>query len=111
MTKARLDLSDKRILLTGASSGIGRALATELAGRGAHLALAARRGDLLDELATELGAPGKTPVTISTDLSVPGAARALAAEALAAFEGRVDIVVNNAGSSVTGAQVRLADGT
>jgi short-subunit dehydrogenase len=106
---ARLDLSGKRILITGASSGIGRALALELAARGANLALAARRGDLLDDLAAEIAAQRKPPATFSTDLSVPGAALALAADVLAEFDAHLDVVVNNAGSSVTGAQLRLAD--
>jgi short-subunit dehydrogenase len=107
MSARRSNLSGKRILVTGASSGIGYALAVRLAAKGAHLVLAARREALLSQLAGQMGTP--TPVTVATDLSVPGAARELADAALEALGG-VDIVVNNAGANVTGAQLRFADG-
>jgi short-subunit dehydrogenase len=99
-----------RVLITGASSGIGRALAVRLAGRGAVLALGARRLELLDELADEISAAGHArPHVLATDLGVRGAAAELGARALAAFGGGIDILVNNAGTSLTGAQSRLAD--
>src|SRR2546423_11038137 len=52
------ELTGSRVLLTGASSGIGRELAKELAARGAVLAIAARRRPLLEQLADEIGGPG-----------------------------------------------------
>lgn len=56
---AGVQISESRILLTGASSGIGRELARELAARGAVLAVSARRRPLLEELAEEIGASGQ----------------------------------------------------
>jgi short-subunit dehydrogenase len=103
-------LNGQRVLLTGASSGIGRALAVLLAGKGAVLALAARRQALLDDVAAEIEVAGhRRPIVVGTDLSKPGASAALAAHALAEFGGGVDIVINNAGASVTGAQALIAD--
>ncbi|HEU5026008.1 MAG TPA: SDR family NAD(P)-dependent oxidoreductase, partial [Spirillospora sp.] len=71
---ARIELADAPVLLTGASSGIGRALAFALAGRGARLAIAARRRDALEEAADGIAARGGTrPHVIEADLSRPGA--------------------------------------
>lgn len=106
-----IDLSGKTAVLTGASSGIGRELALALAARGAILALAARRADLLDDLAAQIEGTGAArPTVLPADLAVPGAATDLARRALDALDG-VDIVVNNAGTNLTGAQTRLADST
>jgi short-subunit dehydrogenase len=97
-----LDLKGSRVLVTGASSGIGRALAKRMADRGAVLAIAARRVDLLDALAGEIErAGGARPTTLAADLSRSGEAATLAGRARAAL-GDVDILVNNAGSSVQG---------
>ena len=104
-----MNLDGQRVLLTGASSGIGRALAVALADKGAVLALAARRQDLLDDLAAEISsADHRRPTVIGTDLSVRGASAALATHVLGEFGG-VDIVINNAGASVTGAQTLVGD--
>jgi NAD(P)-dependent dehydrogenase (short-subunit alcohol dehydrogenase family) len=103
-------MQGKRVLLTGASSGIGRALAAELAARGALLVLAARRADLLEELAEEIAADGhRRPEVIPADLSEPGAAQALATAALSALDGSLDVLINNAGASLTGAQSMIGD--
>lgn len=110
MKRRRLNLDGQRVLLTGASSGIGRVLAIALAGKGAVLALAARRRQLLEDLADEIEATGyRRPIVIATDLSKPGASAALAAQTLAEFGGGIDIVINNAGASVTGAQTLVGD--
>jgi NAD(P)-dependent dehydrogenase (short-subunit alcohol dehydrogenase family) len=100
----------KRILITGASSGIGRALAVELGARGHALALSARRGDRLAALADQVAASGSAPrpVTVTADLSRRGEARALAAEAVAALGG-VDVLVNNAASQVQGLLAAAGD--
>ncbi len=83
-------------LLTGASSGIGRALAVELASRQVRLAVSARRVALLAELADEIVARGGIrPAILPADLSRRGEATALADKALDRL-GHVDIVVSNA---------------
>jgi short-subunit dehydrogenase len=108
--KQRMDLRDKRIIVTGASSGIGRALASALAAEGARLALAARRSTLLDELAAEIADLGhRRPAVITADLSQRGAATALGTQALESLDGTVDVLVNNAGTNLTGPQSRIAD--
>jgi short-subunit dehydrogenase len=105
-----MDLRGKRVVLTGASSGIGRALAVGLADEGAILVLAARRQDALDEVADEITAGGhQRPTVVSVDLSEPGTAESLGRYALGALGGVVDVVINNAGGNVTGPQSRLAD--
>jgi uncharacterized protein len=91
-----------RVLLTGASSGIGRELARELAARGDRLAVAARTAERLEALADEVaGAGGPRPVVLRCDLAERGSAASLAEEATAALGG-VDVLVNNAGGGVGG---------
>jgi short-subunit dehydrogenase len=110
VTRRRVDLDGARVLLTGASSGIGRALAMLLADEGARLVVAARRADLLDSLCEEIETAGRErPFAVPTDLSVPGAAPGLAAAAMRHFESGVDVLINNAGASLTGAQSRIGD--
>jgi 3-oxoacyl-[acyl-carrier protein] reductase len=94
-----LQLKDRTALVTGASVGIGRAIARSLAAEGVRLAISARRADKLRELADEIVAGGgPAPVVIESDLYADDAAARLAAQALAGL-GRVDILVNNAGGS------------
>jgi short-subunit dehydrogenase len=103
-------LQGKRVLLTGASSGIGRALAVQLASCGAELVVAARRIDLLDELAEEIAAAGhRRPHVAPADLSEPGAAQSLAGAASTALDGSVEVLINNAGANLTGAQPVIGD--
>jgi short-subunit dehydrogenase len=98
-----------KVLLTGASSGIGRELAKELAGRGAALALVARRRPLLESLAEEIRAAGApSPSLLVADLSQRGAAAGVAEEAREALGG-VDVLVNNAGGGVGGRIVAVGD--
>jgi NADP-dependent 3-hydroxy acid dehydrogenase YdfG len=88
-------------LVTGASSGIGEATARALAGRGASLALVARRGDRLERLAQELSGDGGKAVAIEADITQqPQAAGAV--ERAVAELGRLDTVVNNAGVMLNG---------
>jgi uncharacterized protein len=106
---AGVRISGSRVLLTGASSGIGRELAKQLAARGAVLAISARRHSLLESLAGEIRASGHLPpVVMDADLSQRGAARALAAEAEQALQG-IDVLVNNAGGGVGGTIAAIGD--
>jgi short-subunit dehydrogenase len=85
-----MDLSGRRTLLTGATGGLGRAIATALAARGAELTLSARSPEALTALAAEL--PGEGHATAPADLAEPGAAERLAEQA-----GPIDVLVANAG--------------
>jgi short-subunit dehydrogenase len=89
-------LHDRVILITGASSGLGEAVARACARDGARLALAARREDRLRALASELEEVGGAALAVPTDMRDPAAIRAMAAATLARF-GRVDALVANAG--------------
>jgi len=92
---------DKVVVITGASSGIGRATALALAKKGAHLVLAARREEPVDELAQQCEALGVRCLSVPTDVTEAAAVRALAAQAVQAF-GRIDGWVNNAGVYLVG---------
>ena len=89
-------LEGRRIILTGASEGIGRALALELAGRGARLALAARDRARLESLAQECRARGGDARALPTDVTNLQDCEWLVNETVAAFGG-IDVLVHNAG--------------
>lgn len=89
-------LSDRTVLVTGASRGLGATLARHLVDAGARVALVARSVEPLEALATALSERGGTAVALPTDLSDPAALDALPARVEAAL-GPVDILVNNAG--------------
>ena len=94
-----LQLTGKAALVTGASRGIGRAIALGLAREGVKVAIAARRVNLLEELAREIvSARGAEPLVLETDLYQDGSAEKLAATAARGL-GRIDILVNAAGGS------------
>jgi short-subunit dehydrogenase len=90
-----MELADRTALLTGATGGLGRAIAKAMAGRGTTLILSSRKGEALEALAAEL--PGEGHRVLPADLAEPGAAVKLAAEA-----GDVDVLVANAGLPGTG---------
>jgi short-subunit dehydrogenase len=85
-----MNLSGRKALLTGATGGLGRAIATSLAERGAVLALSARNREALEEMAT--GLPGSGHSVLPADLAEPDAAERLAAEAAG-----TEILIANAG--------------
>ncbi|MEW6270939.1 MAG: SDR family NAD(P)-dependent oxidoreductase, partial [Thermodesulfobacteriota bacterium] len=89
-------LRGKVVVVTGASSGLGRASAVEFASRGAHLVLAARRRDALEKTARMCRSAGGDAVCIPTDVTSEEQVRALA-DAAVAHHGRIDVWVNNAG--------------
>ncbi len=101
-------LVGKVALVTGASRGIGRAIAVRLAHDGAVLALAARDAKLLREVADEIRAAGGRAEPITLDLRKPETAGQLVSAALRAFGG-IDIVVNNAGATKRGDFFKLTD--
>ena len=90
-----LQLAGKAALVTGASAGIGRAIALALGAEGVRLAVTARRRERLESLQAEIGAP---LVIIECDLMREDAPAAIAAAALGGL-GAVEILVNNAGGS------------
>lgn len=89
-------LAGQRIILTGASEGIGRALALALAAAGARVALAARDRGRLDSLAQECRARGSEALPVPTDISNEQDCEWLVAETVKAFGG-VDTLIHNAG--------------
>ena len=94
-----LQLKGKTALVTGASMGIGRAIAKGLAAEGVKLCIVARRKKLLEELSREIAAAGTpSPAIIEADVMPEGAAERLAAEAYKQL-GHIDILVNSAGGS------------
>jgi short-subunit dehydrogenase len=94
-----MELAGRTALLTGATGGLGRAIAKALAERGASLVLSGRSAEALEALAAEL--PGDGHRSVQSDLALPGAAEKLAAEA-----GAIDALIANAGLPGTG---RLPD--
>jgi 3-oxoacyl-[acyl-carrier protein] reductase len=99
------DLTGRRALVTGASGGIGGAIARGLHGQGATVALSGTRRDALETVAAELG---DRTLVLPANLSDPAAVEALIAEAEAAMGG-LDILVNNAGITRDALAVRMKD--
>jgi 3-oxoacyl-[acyl-carrier protein] reductase len=100
------DLTGMTALVTGASGGIGSAVAKALAAQGARVALSGTRADALEAVRGEIG--GET-VIVPCNLSDAAAVDALVPEALAALGGRLDILVNNAGVTRDNLALRMKD--
>jgi len=94
-------------IVTGASSGIGEASALCLAEAGFRVALAARRSDLLDDLAKRIEQRGGEALPLATDLADEAATHALVARTLERF-GRIDVLLNNAGFSPAAANEQIS---
>jgi short-subunit dehydrogenase len=92
--------TDKVVLITGASSGIGRGLAVELARRGAKLGLVARRAEVVDEVVREIEAAGGKALALPADVQSEDSIRA-AADKLRAELGPIDVLIANAGIGPT----------
>ena len=96
---------DQVVIVTGASSGIGRSLALRLASQGAKVALAARRAERLEIVAEECHQRGGESLVVPTDVSNEAQCKALVEKTVATF-GKLDMLVNNAGLAVV---ARLED--
>jgi short-subunit dehydrogenase len=95
------DLTCRRILITGASGGIGRCLAEQAAVQGACVAVAARSGDKLQELARGLGSRGAEVLPVTADITLDTDRRRLIDAVVERFGG-LDVLVNNAGVGAWG---------
>ncbi|MBV9926725.1 MAG: SDR family NAD(P)-dependent oxidoreductase [Acidobacteria bacterium] len=102
----KYDWTQKVVLITGASSGIGRALALELGRRGARLGLTARRGEELLKLSEEVERAGGEALALPADVRDHAALKEVADKVLEKW-GRVDVLIANAGMSSTTAGTRL----
>ena len=95
-----MQLKNARVIVTGASSGIGRAIALEFGRRGARLALASRNRPALEDVAASIKAQGGSAVVIPTDVAAEGAVKQMTDEAIRELGG-IDILVNNAGRGMS----------
>jgi NAD(P)-dependent dehydrogenase (short-subunit alcohol dehydrogenase family) len=98
-------LKDRVAIVTGASQGIGRAIAVELARVGAHVVPLSRRLDVLETVAKAVRAEGRLALPLASDVSDQGQVEAAVARTMAEF-GRIDLLVNNAGYRI---RARLED--
>ncbi|MDQ5936704.1 MAG: hypothetical protein QG574_4040, partial [Cyanobacteriota bacterium erpe_2018_sw_21hr_WHONDRS-SW48-000092_B_bin.40] len=96
--KKKADLVGKTIVITGASSGFGEGVARRFAARGANVVLAARRGEVLEQIASQCG---PNALAVATDVSKPEQVKALSEAALAKFR-QIDVWINNAGVGAFG---------
>ncbi len=92
-------MKDKIVIITGASSGIGKALAYEFGNKGAKVVLAARNLAKLLEIATDLNKSGIQAIAVQTDVTIENDCRLLIEKTLEHF-GKIDILINNAGISM-----------
>jgi short-subunit dehydrogenase len=105
---AETPFRDHVVVITGASSGIGAALARELAEQGACVVLAARRVEKLKAVGAECEQRGAKALVVSTDVSDEGQCKQLIERTVEAYD-RIDMLVNNAGFTVKAALEELSD--
>ena len=98
---AQQAVAGKTYVVTGASSGFGRGVAIELGKMRANVVLAARRTEVLNEVAAQVKAGGGTPLVVTTDVGRAEDVARLAAATVARF-GRIDVWINNAGVGAIG---------
>ena len=103
-----LGLKGKVAIVTGGSEGIGRATALRLAEEGAHVAICARRKELVDQVGSEIQKLGAQGLALVADMSKAADVERFI-KAVADRFGRIDILVNNAGTSKRGAFLELTD--
>src|SRR4029453_12999869 len=96
-----MNSSSKVAIVTGAGSGIGKAVALALLQEGYAVVLAGRRKEMLEQAVVEAGSAGKRALAGPTDVSDPQSVRALFARTKEAF-GRLDLLFNNAGTNAPG---------
>jgi NAD(P)-dependent dehydrogenase (short-subunit alcohol dehydrogenase family) len=101
-------MDQKVAIVTGAGSGVGRAVSLGLLREGYAVALAGRRADALAETIAEAGTDGELALAVPTDVGDPDAVRALFAKTKATF-GRLDLLFNNAGTGARGLLEDLTD--
>ncbi|HEY1884250.1 MAG TPA: SDR family NAD(P)-dependent oxidoreductase [Candidatus Cybelea sp.] len=100
--------AQRTLIVTGASSGIGAALARLAAGNGYRLVVVARRASRLDELVQAIRERGGTAVAVAGDITAPAMPERIVRTAADAF-GRIDVVVNNAGAGTFGSLLEQSD--
>jgi len=101
-------LVGKTALVTGAGTGIGRAIALAMAREGAEVVLAARRRELLDSVAREIGGAGGVAVAMECDVTRRPSVESVLAAAVKRF-GKLNIVVNNAGAALVADAEKTSD--
>jgi NAD(P)-dependent dehydrogenase (short-subunit alcohol dehydrogenase family) len=101
-------LAGKTALITGAGTGIGRAIALAMAREGAEVALAARRRELLQDVAREIGESGGAALVVECDVTSGASVEAALAATLKQF-GKLNVVVNNAGAAIVADAEKTSD--
>ena len=101
-------LSKKVAVVTGASRGIGRAIALALVAQGAKVVASARNAQALDALVAEIEAQGGEATAVAGDVALESDAARLVEQAVAAY-GQIDVLVNNAGITRDGLLLRMKD--
>jgi len=91
-----MEIKNKSIIITGASSGIGRELAIILSGKGGFVSLLSRRKEEIDKLANEISGNNENVIAIQTDVTDPGQVNDAIRKTTDKF-GKIDIIINNAG--------------